>query len=226
MGFFYGKFSHLLETMRRKGKPWSRLKNHIGSEIMKKLLLVSGILLSSSITLASNHSSCSSFKSESLNSFKITKSKKEKNVLYFATKINAESCEFEADVSISPYWVMGHKTDRGTPTCEDITNSEISNFLGYSSRSQMKNEIARYIDENTVEVKIPKLVELGKEFDGKPEIDDVLTLKAEKSSSGQCEIKSYSVVNDRDVQFDQLHISISWFSISNVKLMLSGNKIF
>ena len=121
---------------------------------------------------------------------------------------------------------MGHKTDRGVPTCEDITNSEISNFLGYSSRSQMKSEIARYIDASTIEVKIPKLVELGKEFDGKPDIEDVITLKVEKNSLGQCKIKSYSVVNDRDIQFDQLHISISWFSISNVKLMLSGNKIF
>ena len=95
MGFFYGKFSYLLESILLKGKPRSRLENQKGSEIMKKLLLAAGILLSTTMTFSAVHSSCSSFKNKSLDSFKITKNKKQKNILYFATKLNSETCEFE-----------------------------------------------------------------------------------------------------------------------------------
>lgn len=190
---------------------------------MKKIFIVMGLLISSQSVLALTHDSCVEYTENQMKTFKVTKNIKSQNVLYFAVDINDETCEFSAESKVTPYWEMGEEMESGLPTCEAISKSDVKDYIGFSSKAEMESKITNIIDAQTVEVKIPGLVKLGKKISRNTQVEEVITLTSRMNENNECEIESIATVDGGELMFDQLHIKVG-FGVS-LKIKLDGKTV-
>lgn len=191
---------------------------------MKNLFIMLTIL--PTVVFASLNSTCEEYTKSRIDTFKITKSINEGNVLHFSVAIDEASCGVKKTSNVvSPYWIMGHKKNRGKGTsCEEMTKKEVSRFLGYNSKSEANQKMAKIIDSQTIELKIPNLAGLGDKMGDNTTFSDIVTIKLSKTAQG-CRSDVSGVRNSRDINFDQIDFKLSMFSLKKVSILKNGSEI-
>lgn len=193
--------------------------------IDKKLILSLFLILLSYSSFGMNYGpSCDGFISDAKQFLKLTKTFNYKNELHFSAKINPQTCQFTGQAPINVYWVMGGKTRSGVTPCENMLRKEIRGIIGFSDQGEMEQKISKKIDEQTVEIEIPELDNLGSKMGARTSFSRILTLKSHKEGD-KCKLISTGVINSRDTIFDQLHLIIKWGKLKKVKMFNQGSEV-
>lgn len=174
---------------------------------MKNILL---ILLISTTSFASYHSSCNKYHSENQKFMVITKTKSSLNKLFLSVNIDERTCTFIQGVSkVTPFWEMGHKFIGGQMSCENILDKEIKKMFGFYSRHSMNQDLSSYIGPDEMEVVIPKLPEYPGIVGSRSQISRKAKLKV-ANINGKCVLSSQMLIDSKYKEVDRLHLGIKY----------------
>jgi hypothetical protein len=188
---------------------------------MKSILL---ILLISTSSFATYHSSCDKYHSGNNKFMVITKTKSSLNKLYLSVNIDQNSCTFiQGESKVTPFWEMGHKVIRGNITCEKILDKEIRKMFGFSSRNAMYRDLSTYMSLDEMEVVIPKLPDYPGIVGSRSRIAKVTKLTVAKVN-GKCIFSSQVLLNSRYKEVNRIHLGIKYLPPFIKYVQLYNNK--
>lgn len=175
---------------------------------MKWIILI--ILFNMKLSSAGLH--CEKFTNQHRLALRITKTWNAENELRFGVKINKD-CSFSDEEVMNVYWSLAKR--EGSP-CEEPFDDEVEDLIGFKTLDELKKNMARKIDDQTLQVTLPNLPGFAKKVDSDKKVstDIYFTLK---SQAGKCELASRTLVSGNWISVNRIHNTISLFWLKKVE---------
>jgi hypothetical protein len=144
---------------------------------------------------------------------KITK--KNKNILLLAVKVNDSNCTLAGKAPLVMYWKLGEKVKKGVAPCQRLNNLEYK-LVG------LRESDGKRINAHRMDISYEKMSEMAMDL-GDIRLDSSVTVELKKVA-GVCRPAARFNVEHRDRIVDRLHMTIRGFGLSAVE-MYQGNNL-